>query len=388
MGLFRITRRMRQNFALFTGIISLTLSFPIYQTVITYDNIAFAQTQPDEDFSERRILQITNASISGKYDYEGEVKLTFPSGWTGIEISEEDGSTVVTSVSPSGMEGLDDLEEIGDPIMFLVISRKGSVDVAPGSVPPIIGEKDGDALVECESTSRRIALVNGVFSVRSLSECSVVPSSSSDNSTSGAPGDGKVMILHSLLTQTTSWWVSLIFFGTPTTHETHQQTFETTLSSLIVNGALDLNVAFGSPTGSSYNIFANGTLVPIDLKTTSEISDFRFDEENKAVMFTATGLSFTDGITEISIGRVLSPPYLVTIDGEEWSDFEILRESITNEETIQIRYEHGPSMIVIKGTEVVPEFDSNSMISPVAVAVGVVTTALIVRARRAFRQTW
>lgn len=97
---------------------------------------------------------------------------------------------------------------------------------------------------------------------------------------------------------------------------------------------------------------------PIDLKidSSSIISDFNLNEENKQISFTVSGDDGTEGTTIIPISTVLEGPYTVTIDGKVTTDFETIE---ANEETsIKLTYHHSSMDVTITGTQVVPEFST------------------------------
>lgn len=320
-----------------------------------YQN-AQAQTPGEENSFDDSTLQITDDNVLGAYESEsGTVKIVFPEGWAGFEVSEDNGSTVVAAVSPDRIVTLEDLAD-ADPVLNLVMSRKASVDMAPGTMPPLRSEISGEATMGCKLTSSKFILLNGVFSEESLSNCSVVNSPADNGSSNGDNAtNAKNLILHSILTQTHDRWVALIFYGTPESLEANETQFNSAFDTFEVVGASDLPIPFGSITFKTFNVNANGSRIPVDVKSTSNITEFALDESNMIVSFKAESVN-TQGVAELSIGRVLEGPYVVTVNGEVWSDFDIINEETPRESKIQIRYEQEGGQIIIRGTQVVPEF--------------------------------
>jgi hypothetical protein len=114
--------------------------------------------------------------------------------------------------------------------------------------------------------------------------------------------------------------------------------------------------------------------VGVDVTTSSAITNFILDEKAKRLSFRAEGESGTAGSTELSIGRILEGPYLVTVDGRVTTDFEVGNDP-SGVATIKIFYTHSVHAITISGARVVPEFHAMIWIAiiPALVAVTVIT---------------
>lgn len=128
-----------------------------------------------------------------------------------------------------------------------------------------------------------------------------------------------------------------------------------------------------STSPNTLNALIAGKLVAVDVKTSSKITNFIFDEKSKRLSFRAEGQTGTEGSTELSIGRVLQGPYVVTVDGRESTNFEITEAD--GVATIMILYTHSVHSITITGTNVVPEFPflMGLIIVPALVAIIVIT---------------
>lgn len=103
-------------------------------------------------------------------------------------------------------------------------------------------------------------------------------------------------------------------------------------------------------------VIVEGDTIEVALNSSSTVSEFELDEENKRVTFKVDGETGTTGRTEISVGRILEGPYTVTIDGESASDFEVIQGGMSGETIVKISYTHSTRDVAIAGTNVVPEF--------------------------------
>lgn len=309
----------------------------------------------NQDHMANAQLQISNSEVSGRYQYRQVVDVTFPDGWTGFEASEQNDSTVVAAVSTDKPSNIDELID-SEPIMFLVISEKNSVEMAPGLTPPLLSAGNDSTAFDCQLQSSSFVIVNGVFSEESFSRCSPVSSSGSGGGTGDDPTTSKDVMLHAILTQTLNSWVALVLYETSESVGTYQADFESASQTLIVSAAIDFDIPFGFPTFNSYTVVANGTTVQLELRSSSNITQFKLDEVNKVISFRAEGLPSTNGVAELTVGRALDGPYVVTVNGDVWTDYDVLDDADPREARIQVRYEHDIGNIIIKGTQVVPEF--------------------------------
>lgn len=99
-----------------------------------------------------------------------------------------------------------------------------------------------------------------------------------------------------------------------------------------------------------------GESIEVFVNSSSTISKFMLDEENKKVTFEVDDESGIIGMTEISIGRILEGPYTVTIDGQVIDDFEIIQAAVSGEDMIRMPYTPVSHEVAVAGTNVVPEF--------------------------------
>lgn len=139
------------------------------------------------------------------------------------------------------------------------------------------------------------------------------------------------------------------------------------------------------PVGLELELFVQsvvvaGDTVEVELSSSSTVSEFKLEEENKRVTFKVDGETGTPGTTEISIGRILEGPYTVMIDGQTTSNFEVTEAEGSGEAILKISYTHSTHDVTVTGTNVVPEFPF-SAIGVIAAMVGAVI--LIGRSRLA-----
>jgi hypothetical protein len=331
---------------------------------------AQAQSQ-GESSSDDAALQITNSDVRGAYEDEtAAVSVIFPEGWSGVEVSQADGSIIVAAVSPDSIVTIEDLSD-ADPILNLIMAKKRSVDMSPGTVPPLIAEMNGEIVWDCTVISSRIILLNGVFTEELSSNCS--------NTSPDAPSE---KVLRSILTETSDRWISLVLFTSPESLDASEAQFRSALGSLKVIGAQDVPVPFEQISFSTFNVNANGSIIPVDIKSTSRIAEFALDESKMMVSFTAEAVS-RQGIAELTIGRVLEGPYVVTVNGRVWNDFDVFNEDNPRDSKIQIRYQEQESQILVTGTQVVPEFSFGSLLGsadgfPMIAFMGAALATLIV----------
>lgn len=107
------------------------------------------------------------------------------------------------------------------------------------------------------------------------------------------------------------------------------------------------------------------------LGSSSEASDIRFNEEAKQLSFRSS-----EGVTTISISSLLEGPYIVTVDGEQTTDYGVYKNQETGETTLTMVYDEGMHETVITGTNVVPEFPFS-----IFLLVAAVMSAVIVAGR-------
>jgi hypothetical protein len=121
-------------------------------------------------------------------------------------------------------------------------------------------------------------------------------------------------------------------------------------------------VTFASPVQLKiFNFLLKGKPTAVEVESTSEVSGFSLDEAKRMLSFRVEGVEGTDGSTSLPIGEILEGPYVISIDGLNMNDYEVMTDPITNGDRITIRYPHSIHEIEITGTKVVPEFPFSSL---------------------------
>jgi hypothetical protein len=96
--------------------------------------------------------------------------------------------------------------------------------------------------------------------------------------------------------------------------------------------------------------------IQLSIQSSSEVSEFALEEQERRVSFRVSGMSGTNGSALVPISRVLEGPYSVMIDGMPTTDFGEIRNDTSAETSVRINYSHSVHAITITGTNVVPEF--------------------------------
>jgi hypothetical protein len=98
-----------------------------------------------------------------------------------------------------------------------------------------------------------------------------------------------------------------------------------------------------------------GSDIQLLIESSSDISEFAFDEQKKQISFRVSGFAGTNGSALIPVSKVLEGPYVVMLENNP-ADFEIIGNETSAETSIKIDYSHSVQTITITGTNVVPEF--------------------------------
>ena len=114
------------------------------------------------------------------------------------------------------------------------------------------------------------------------------------------------------------------------------------------NFEISLSYVSFEPEAYPISIKFGDQMLEIDIATSSTITDFSFDAQNEKISFGVLEQS-GKGNTEIFIGKVLEPPYTITIDEKSIDDFTITHDETTGEIIVSFDYEHPVKQVVIKG---------------------------------------
>ena len=84
----------------------------------------------------------------------------------------------------------------------------------------------------------------------------------------------------------------------------------------------------------------NKSIITIPIESTSNITEFSFNETAHQISFKTSGDAGTNGTTIIYIGQVLQEPYSLVLDGIPSTEFDIIINGTTGEKGIQVTYRH------------------------------------------------
>jgi hypothetical protein len=115
--------------------------------------------------------------------------------------------------------------------------------------------------------------------------------------------------------------------------------------------------------------------IALPINSSSNVSEFRFNEPMKQILFKVSGEDENGGIVMFPISRLLEGPYTVTFDGNVTTNFETIDNQTSNETSIKISYNQGIHDITITGTNVIPEFPTLIIsVLILGVVIGVIMT--------------
>lgn len=290
--------------------------------------------------------------VSGTYtNAEEGVEITFPDGFSGFEVAQTSEATLVMT-SPGGLSESD--PETMSTIGLLIADKGGREITDPSSVTPDVGDCDQPAI-----ESRTVA---GVQGYEITVEC---PNTSQMWRMVAAETDDRI--------------VGVMYMAPSSKFEADLGKFNAAVDSLKIQDAIDSqppsDVSPGDDVApNTLEVTIDGESIEVQVESSSEISDFGLNEETKTLSFAADG---EGDASVVSVGAVLEGPYMVTIDGQETSNFE----EGTNEQgvrTITVQHGAGQHELNITGTQVVPEFPL-ATVGIVAALIGIV--AVIGRTR-------
>ncbi len=84
----------------------------------------------------------------------------------------------------------------------------------------------------------------------------------------------------------------------------------------------------------------NNQSITIPFESTSNITEFSFNETKNQISFKASGDAGTNGTTVIYVGQIFQQPYSLLVDGLTSTDFDIITNRTSGVNGIQITYRH------------------------------------------------
>jgi glucose/arabinose dehydrogenase len=111
----------------------------------------------------------------------------------------------------------------------------------------------------------------------------------------------------------------------------------------------DLVTSFGTA-------LIGGNEVQLRIDSSSKVSDFSFDEEDKRFSLKVSHEDSSVGTVVIHVGSILTGPYTVTLDGILLTSVETTTDETTGKDVLKFDYRTGSHDVMVTGTQVVPEF--------------------------------
>jgi hypothetical protein len=290
--------------------------------------------------------------VSGSYtNAEAGVEVVFPEGWEGIEFTAE--GVLSVSTTPGGFSDQIPTKFIALGVVSKAVAEQQNKDPREASA------YETESGVECSTPSMHTIRLSGKTAYEVTVECTYP--------------DGNVHKSKSVIAQTETKWISLTYTSVGSDFASDEAKFDAAVTTLKIQGAIDAEVQsnLGQELKSAiHSVLVKGKNVDLALTTTSTISNFKLEEENKMISFSVEGKTGTQGSTRLPIGKILEGPYVVTVDGQETNDFQVTNEG-TSEAMMEISYTHSVHEITVSGTNVVPEFPVVA-IGAIAAIIGVV----------------
>lgn len=291
--------------------------------------------------------------VSGTYTnkYAG-VRIAFPEGWEGTEMFSA--NSVIASVFAGGLEA-GSSEEI-ESVMMLMINDKARFE-KPSTTHPIRVPEDAE--VNCNIISTNSVEAAGITGTESIVECTA---------------DEEAFKAKTILIETETKWIVVSFIAPSEEYDENVIYYDNSLKTLQIGISIDpeddVGAGFDLRT-TIHTVVVTGAPVEIEVRSSSTVTAFELDEENKRISFQVDGETGVEGRTELFIGRVLEGPYAVAIDGVVISNYEVIQDQRSGEPILRLSYTHSIHDITVTGTNVVPEF-SLSILGGLAAIIGLV----------------
>ena len=116
----------------------------------------------------------------------------------------------------------------------------------------------------------------------------------------------------------------------------------------------------------------------VDVVTNSTVSDFKFNVDQKSIIFNVTGDNGIVGFCRVAIPKSLlwaDDGWAIFVDGQQLTDYTRFEDE--NYTYLYFTYIHSTKTVTIKGTNVIPEYPSTIILTILMV----ITTILLVLTR-------
>lgn len=333
------------------NILILSIIFSIVSAIVP----AYAQSSEESSEIDGGFPELFG-EINGSYvDAQGRYEITFPPGWSGMDFLG------IVLVAPGGFDMESDTVEAS---MFVLALPRTELTTAFWSSETIDQAEQSE---HCSVETYSYTTVNQMEGVHLVAQCENEQEYGKINMYGFMSQDDVVMVLFAA--------------NSTSGYNDNVDEFEQSVKTLNVNGTVSFRAAMAETLGlqeHKQQVTARDTATEVSIESNSEISGFRFSEEDKRIMFIVDGEDGTDGLTIVGVDAVLEGPYTVTIDGEATSNFVVSQDEASGQSMVEISYTHSGHDIIITGTNVVPEF-SLPMVGAMAIVIGMV--AVIGRTR-------
>ena len=273
--------------------------------------------------------ELIPTEFSGKYINEDVgLEVQFPQGWKGVKLKQND---VYIASAMSGVPTKSHSSEI-NPNFAMMTVVAGDLDKMLEMPEP-----------ECDTPypPAKILELNGMKAMEFTGQCL-------------QPTMNAKLKMTGYLIATNNDFIDIGYVsGSDETYEKEISKFLESLETLKISNAVDISEpsnyakTFGLVLDKK-SIKFDDQMLEINIATSSTMTDFSFDAQNEKMSFGVLEQS-GKGITEIFIGKVLEPPYTITINEKSIDDFTITNDETTGEIIVGFDYEHPVSQVVIEG---------------------------------------
>jgi hypothetical protein len=326
----------------------------LFSSAKVYSQFNFDSDKPIPAFNETELLSRVSKNVSDQYENSDfGFKMVFPGGWSGIETNF---LVTLVQVSPSGVS-------LGDiPTQF----QNQEVSISVTGIPMALVEmamplasafmnnnsglfgnssmidmmESAQKLAGCEHISASILKINGVISEEKTDECNTMGFFTKSKSYTFTTEKGLVMIAYSA--------------NSKKNYESNLAKFDKTVKSLSVSHPTDYRT-FGEEllgiNSHPFEVEFNGQKHSVRIDSTQNISNFAFTPSDKSVTFKTNAGKLPIGIAEttVNLGKILSGPYSVTVDGKELTNFITINDTTNNGTVLELVHAPGLHTIVIGG---------------------------------------
>src|SRR5579885_1868694 len=347
-------------------------------------------------------------SISGNYsNSDTGIQISLPAGWSGNEISSSNMLTAI--VAPGGL-----MTQTNSTILMTInVSDKKQSDNNPPLPQPPNTSKQPD----CNQTSSASSLSSSPSATTTTTTIKLSGVNATETVMQCTLDNGSSMKLKVDALQTDKKWVTVSLMAIPpSVYDSEVAAFDSSVKTLKVANAIDLSatvngeksqasqlelsnhtekillksssieLAAANGTAAS-NSTATGNEIDLNIQSSSNVTDFSFNQTSKQISFKVSGQSGTNGTTIVQdVGKLLKGPYVVTFDGQVKTDYQTLTNKTTGDVSIKLQYHHSSHVITIAGAEVVPEFAVGG-IGAIAIS-GLVVGLVIALGRSRYISSW